>query len=473
MITTMIMNRRIIRFLLLIVTACFVAPSALAAADADRHAWKAGAAAIVITPATPMWMGGYGSRNKPSDGKIHDLHAKALVVQDVRGNRLAIVTTDLVKIPRTLRDEVADALSSKYGIGPEALLLNCSHTHSGPLVLSNRRTSIYQINDKQAEIAEAYYQKLKIKLVDVVGQAIKKMAPARLSYTHARAGFAMNRRLPTEAGYLNRANPDGPVDHDVPVLKVEGEDGKLHAILFGYACHATTLGIYKFCGDYPGFTQAYLEEEHPGVTALFVAGCGGDQNPYPRHGDRALEYCRQHGRTLATAVEAALAAKPKPIQGGLAVAMKEVRLEFAPPPTRGALLKMAESRNRYERHHANLLLDELNRNGKIRDSYPYLVQVVQVGGELTLIALSGETVVDYSLRLKQNFGSRANAVWVAGYSNDVFSYVPSRRVLEEGGYEAVRAISMGALPGPFAPSVEKRIIDAAHQLVSQVREQAN
>ena len=120
--------------------------------------------------------------------------------------------------------------------------------------------------------------------------------------------------------------------------------------------------------------------------------------------------------------------------------------------------------------HATLLLDELGRNGTIRTTYPYPIQAVQFGDDLTLVALAGETVVDYSLRLKLDLAEPAgSAVWVAGYSNDVFNYVPSLRVLQEGGYEGVRAISSGWLPGPFDPSVEKRIVDKVHELVKRVR----
>src|SRR5205823_8918428 len=137
------------------------------------------------------------------------------------------------------------------------------------------------------------------------------LKPARLGYSHARAGFAMNRRLPTAKGYQNSPYPDGPVDHDVPVLRVEDAEKKLRAIAFGYACHNTTLSFYEFCGDYAGFAQQYLEEAHPEALALFLTGCGGDQNPYPR-GTIAL--CRQHGRTLATAVDAALLTVPRPIR---------------------------------------------------------------------------------------------------------------------------------------------------------------
>jgi hypothetical protein len=91
----------------------------------------------------------------------------------------------------------------------------------------------------------------------------------------------MNRRTPTETGYRNHPNPDGPVDHTVPVLRVDGPGGELRAVLFGYACHNTNMGFRKWLGDYAGYAQEYFENDHPGATALFLMGCGADQNPYP------------------------------------------------------------------------------------------------------------------------------------------------------------------------------------------------
>jgi len=269
----------------------------------------------------------------------------------------------------------------------------------------------------------------------------------------------MNRRLPTERGFQNRPNPDGRVDHDVPVLRVDSPDDKLVAVLFGYACHSTTLSFYQFCGDYPGFAQAYLEEAHPGTMALFMAGCGGDQNPQPR---RTLELAEQHGRALANGVEAALVSRPRPVRGPIRAAIEEVTLQFAEPPAREELEKQADSKNKYERRHAQALLGELEENGQIRTTYPYLVQVVRFGDDLTLVAMAGEVVVDYSLRLKSELAGAP--VWVAGYSNDVFGYLPSRKVLEEGGYEGGDAMRYTTLPGPFAPSVEKLVVEKVHEL---------
>jgi len=168
-------------------------------------------------------------------------------------------------------------------------------------MVRGRPSVIFELTADQWADVDEYLADLPALLVEVIGQALKALEPARLSYSHARAGFAMNRRLPTNKGYENNPYPDGPVNHDVPVLRVEDPKDKLWALLFGYACHNTTLQFEYLCGDYAGYAQEYLEADHPGVTALFMAGCGGDQNPFPRG---TLDRAKQHGRALANAVEA-------------------------------------------------------------------------------------------------------------------------------------------------------------------------
>ncbi len=271
------------------------------AAEAPTTSWKAGVAAHVITPKTPMWMAGYAARNKPSEGKIHDLYAKALALEDSQGSQLLIVTLDLVSIPRPLHDSLVTQIQKQWGISPERVVLGASHTHCGP-ELRMGKAALYGLQPERVQQARQYMAELKQTLLTLIGHAIETKCPVELSYTHGRAGFAMNRRLPTENGIQNRPYPNGPVDHDVPVLCIDGPTHQLKAVLFGYACHATTLGFYQFCGDYPGFAQQYLEQAHPGSVALFLAGCGGDQNPQPR---RTLDLAEQHGRALANGVEAA------------------------------------------------------------------------------------------------------------------------------------------------------------------------
>jgi neutral ceramidase len=427
--------------------------------DDSSPGWKAGVASVVITPDTHLWMAGYAARDKPADGKVHDLHAKAIALEDATGTRLVIVTVDLISITRSMRDWLVTQTAEQYQLEPKSLLLNASHTHCGPEI---RPDKVYLPKDQVAK-CKAYAVELRHKLLHVIGQALENLAPAQLSYTHARAGFAMNRRTPTAKGVQNHPYPDGPVDHDVPVLLVKADED-IQAVLFGYACHSTTLSFYQYCGDYAGFAKQYLEEAHPGLTAMFMAGCGGDQNPYPR---RSLELCQQHGRALANAVETALQTYAKPVHGPLSVAYQDAQLEFAPPPTREQLEEDSRSQNKWKRLHAESLLNELNQHQQIRTNYAAPVQVVRFGRDLVLVALSGEVVVDFALRLKQELAGPA--VWVAGYSNDVFGYVPSLRVLREGGYEGGGAMLYSSLPGPFAESVEDRVVTTVHELAEQTR----
>jgi neutral ceramidase len=433
--------------------------------SAGETQWKAGVAKVAVTPETSMWMAGYASRNKPSEGKVHDLYVKALALEDQEGHRLVFVTADLISIPRDLRNWLQDECQKKYSLSPDSLLMNASHTHCGPELRSSK-VSLYGAAAEQVSHTENYYNNLKQQVLELVGTALQNLQPAKIGYTHGRAGFAMNRRLPTETEPRNAPYPDGPVDHDVPILKVESEAGELKALLFGYACHNTTLGFYQFCGDYAGFAQYDLETAFPGAVAMFMTGCGGDQNPQPR-GELAL--AEHHGSTLAIAVKAGLLGPVRPIEGTLRSAIEPVELEFSTPPNRDELETLQQSKVEYSQRRATALLKQLDEQGRIPTDYQYLVQVVRLGDQVTMVALSGEVVVDYSLRLKQELKGDA-AVWVAGYSNDVFGYVPSLRILKEGGYEGGGAMQFTTLPGPFAESVESRIVDKVHQLVKKTED---
>lgn len=442
-----------------------MAAEAPAAGDSQTLSWKAGTATVDLTPKESMWMAGYAGRTKPSEGTALPLFAKAAAFEDAGGARCVIVTVDLIGIPRALRDAVEAEATARFKLPAESLLLNASHTHCGPEFRTSKK-KVLDLDDKRHQQGLAYGENLQKQLVDLIGHAIERLAPARLEYVRARCGFAMNRRTPSETGYKNNPWSEGPVDHDVPVLRVVGGDGKLRAVLFGYACHNTTLSFYQFCGDYAGFAQQYLEEKHPGVTAHFVMGCGGDQNPYPRG---EIELCRHHGKTLGIAVDAALGSSPaREVKGPLTSSLRQVTLEFAPPPAKAVLEQQTQSPNKYEARHAQRLLDELAENGSIRTTYDAPIQAIRFGGDLLLVAYPGETVVDFSLRTKREFGGQ-EAVWVAGYSNDVFAYVPSKRVLLEGGYEAGGAMLYGSFPGPFSVDVEERIMRTASEVIGKVR----
>ena len=444
--------------------AVFVVTAPQVFARAASEPWMAGAASVKITPDGPAWMAGYAARTEPSLGVELDLFAKTLVVRDPSGETVVLVTLDLISVPGPLRKHVEKALAESRKLKPQNLVMNCSHTHCGPEIRTTG-TALDGLSAERRAKAIAYVETLQKRILEGIGKAFDRLAPAKLSFQKARAAFAMNRRLPTETGYRNSPNPDGRVDHAVPVLRVDDAEGKITAIVFGYACHNTTLGFQKLCGDYAGYAQQAIEEAHPGTVALFMMGCGGDQNPYPR---RTLELAKQHGRTLATAVEAALSTPKREITGRLSVAFGTAKLDYAEAQTKEQLEEQLKSSNKYDRRYAERLLKELAAGTLIR-SYPAPVSVVRFGDAVLFVALPGETVVDYSLRIKrENRKPNGPEVWVAGYSNDVFAYIPSLRVLLEGGYEAggaMRYMTTVVQPGPFAPNVEDRLMERVDQLI--------
>jgi hypothetical protein len=451
------------RLALLFVAALIVVP----AHAADAPTWKAGAARIKITPDRPMWLSGYSSRTKPAEGTLLDLWAKALVLEDPDGRRVALVTMDLVGIPRDLSLAVRDDITKKHKLPRECICLAVSHTHSGPVV-GNNLSAMYFLDDAQQKLVDDYAKSLHEKLVDVVGSAIGNLAPAELARGSGHVTFAINRRNNKEADVpklRDLGQLRGPVDHDVPVLSVRDREGHLKAIVFGYACHATVLADYKWCGDYPGYAQAALEIANPGAVALFWAGCGADQNPLPRRRvELAMKYGEDH---LARGVQWVLDAPMTPVRGKLSAAYAEVDLPFADLPTRDKLVEESTSKDRYVAARAKNLLRQIKDKGSLAGTYPYPVQAWQLGSDLTFVALGGEVVVDYALRLKKELG--LDDTWVAGYTNDVMAYIPSLRVLKEGGYEGGGAMVYYGLPTVWGPKVEETIVAAVHGQVRKVR----
>lgn len=454
------------RFCLLTLSLLFVAAlqtPRLANAKTAPAVFKAGLAKVSITPEKPVWMAGYAARTKPSEGKLHDLYAKALAIQDAQGNRIVIVTTDLLGIPRALTSEISEHANKSYGLRREQILFNSSHTHTGP-VLSSSLAGAYDLNAEQLKAVADYTQQLKAKLIKLIGEAIQDLSPTKLAFGRDAAQFAMNRREKKSDGTIAIGiNRDGVVDREVPVLKVESADGKLRGILFGYACHNTTLTgeFYQVSGDYAGFAQEAIERAHPGALALFVMGCGADINPYPRS---KLEVAQQHGDELAKSVEQILSGSMSPVSGQAKSIIGLTPIPFAATPTKEEWQGRLKDQNAFRRRHAERWLAKLERDGKITSEYPYTIQILQIG-ELKLIALAGEVVTDYSLRLKRELGGNT---WVAGYSNDLCSYIPSARMYAEGGYEVVDSMIYYDLPGPYTPQIEERIIGKVHELNKQL-----
>jgi hypothetical protein len=426
----------------------------------DDHEWRAGVASTTITPDDSMWLAGFTARDEPADGAETDLHTKAVALTDTDGRTIVLVSVELLSIPAELRENLVRRCREQFGLGPESVAFTATHTHCGPII-QEFRGRMYGIGKDGVERALEYCDRLEDELVDIVGDALDDRQPAALEYGHARCGFAMNRRLPVEDGIAHSLNPDGPVDHDVPVLAIESNE-TLRAIVFGYACHATTLMTTKYSGDWPGYAMSELEERYPDATALFLTGCAGEQNPAPR---RRLELAKQHGQSMANAVQAALVAPGRPVRGPLRLAHEEVSLSFE-GYDRADLDALLDSDDVYERRHATMLLERLEETEELPSEYPYPIRAIGFGTDLTMVTMAGEVLVEYGLTLKDELDCN---LWVSGFTDDCFTYVPTRDVLVEGGYEGGDVTRLRRYPGRLEPSVEERVLSNARALVDRVR----
>ena len=422
--------------------------------------WFVGTARAVITPEENTWLAGYAARDEPAQGTERDLTATAVAITDARDNTCVVVNVEVISVPSALRNALEQDCQERWDLAPESLLVSATHTHCGP-ILDEVRAKMYGHGESGMAEARDYRERAAGVLARLVGEALDDRRPAELSYTRSHCGIAMNRRRATEEGMEVGLNPAGPVDHDVPVLAVETE-GTFRAVLFGYACHPTTAMDNRYSGDWPGYAQEYLEADHPDAVAVCILGCAGDQNPQPR---RSSDLVEQHGRTMANAVQSALDAPRRKVHGPLRTVLADPTVEFEAAPSRKALNEMTTSDDPYRRRHAELLLEELESTGNIQTKYPFPIQAVGFGSDLTMVALPGEPLVRYALRLKEDLPA---PLWVAGYVNDSFTYVPTAQTLAEGGYEGGGVTTYRKYPGRLKPSVEHRVLNKARALADRV-----
>ncbi len=416
--------------------------------------YQVGVAKIDVTPDYPIRLNGYLARKSESDGVIQRIFAKALAIGSDKEGTAILIMVDNCIIPAHFREELLGRLAKKK-ITADKFAIGATHTHSAPK-LAGAADNIFGMDlppKEQAHI-DRYTKELMDKMEQVALAALKDRRPAKLFWGKTTASFAANRRT-----------KGGPVDHDLPLLKITDKSGKkIRALLVNYACHCTTLTDTpnQICGDWAGYAQEFLERDNPGAIAMTLIGCGADANPNPRPG---VEFAKQHGQSITTAAGELLSKNLASLHGKLECRAKQISLSFDKIPSREEFEKTAASTNLHfsVRYHAKKQLARLDRGEKLQTELPYLVQTWNFGDELALVFLPGEVVVDYALRLKKEFDP--TRLWVNAYANEVPCYIPSKRIWNEGGYEGGGAMIYYDRPTRLAENTEEKIIAAVHELM--------
>ncbi|MBI1915191.1 MAG: neutral/alkaline non-lysosomal ceramidase N-terminal domain-containing protein [Planctomycetes bacterium] len=410
-----------------------------------------GVARVDITPDYPIRLSGFGFRRAESEGVTQRIWAKALALGTGQDDAAVLITTDNLGVPAPIVEEVAARLHKKAGIRRQRVAVTATHTHTGPM-LKNVAPTLFgePIPKEHQQHIDRYTRAFTDKLEEVALAALKDRRPARLAWGIGKVTFAINRRT-----------SGGPVDHDLPVLVVKDDPGKIRAIYVSYACHCVTLSNNKISGDWAGFAQEVIERQHPGAVALVSIGCGGDSNPSSGVTGDKVDVAREQGAQIAAEVHRLLKSNLVPLPGQLTTRLARLELPFDTLPARAEWQERAK-RKGAAGYHARVQLGRLDRGEKLQTKIDYPIQTWTFGDRLAMVFLPGEVVVDYALRLKRECDRER--LWINAYSNDAPCYIPSERVLKEGGYEAGDAMVYYDRPTRLAPGLEQKI-------VSEVRRQ--
>jgi len=447
--------------------------------DSQAADWKVGVSRVVITPQAPIPLVGYGGRSDPYQRVDIDIFAKALAFEDSNGHRGVIVTADLVGFSDVFFGPVCQRVMKATGLERAQIMLNASHNHTGPLMSLQPdlqgNVAYAALDETNSQRVVDYTKTLQEKIYQLMLAALDDLQPAELAWGSDRVEFVMNRRIMTPTGKIRMGpNPEGPVDQVVPVLKITGTDGKLRALLFGCACHNTGLtGDHNvITGDYAGYAQEVLEKRYPGAVALFHAGCGADANPEPR---TDIAGVRLLGLELADAVTRALENQLRPIHGKLKTAIRKTDLPLKTYRP-GEVEAMAAATDVVGQMAKQLW--KVEQSGvPLRKTYPGHLAAWSFGDDLTMVAFPSETVAEYALNLRAAYSDKP--LWVAGYCNDLFGYVPTAQIVREGGHETIGVTTwlwgtdLENQIGFFSEEVETVMMKTAGELIQEVSSEAD
>lgn len=437
----------------------------------------AGLARIDITPRVPIRMVGYASRGYEGEPAENKLFARALAIGNSEGELGSLmITADLLGIPRSLRDRVFAGLTQKLEISAEKFAISATHTHGGPS-LSNYMQEMHFCKvlppEEKAHI-DQYTDWLVERLISIGIQAAESRQAANLRWGEGRAGFAMNRRIVKDGKWAGmKPNPQGSVDHSLPVLTVTSADDnkKVLGVFLSYACHCTSYAPPNkgFHGDWAGAAAQTIESRYPDSVALVAAGCGADANPDPRTAN-AAPFIVKHGNEIADQVDSLIGDHKRTFQltAPPKCTTRTVQLPLASCPDRKELESWVAGKDKRRAFYGQIWLDRVDSGKTVPKDIDYLVQTWQFPGEgnksLTTSFLPGEVTSGYSLRIKEELNTPDRRNWVIGYANESPCYVTTAKEISEGGYEVVQSMVSYDKPSSLAPETEDIIVNAVADL---------
>jgi len=447
--------------------------------DKEKHILFAGVGRTDITPPADCFLEGFAGRDHYAEG-VHDpLEATALALES-SGHRMVIVTLDLLDLLDPLIDEIWAGAKSRFGLEPRDLLINCSHTHAGPILWP--RIHQPEIPDPKMVFPDPeYIRRLVDNTLGVIETAIGNLTPARASRGFGETRIGICRRAKDvsvykgkASGYLgifaNYPNPDREIDRTVPLISFTKEDGSPLAFMFGACCHPTTMSHdnYLVSAEYPGVARRLLESRFES-TGLFLQGIGGDVKPRRVAMETSFrsgtyEDVEAVGTELADDVTRITERGLEPFDIVMRSALGRFNVPLAPgwdeTVWRGYT---APDQPFHRRQWGEWWLRKKASGETIPDSLSITMSIHEIAPDLRFAGLSGEVLTDIGLMVKRSFAT--GTTYAMGYTNGRCSYIPDSSILREGGYEAIETIFFTpTMPAPWREDIDDTILSAFDDL---------
>jgi neutral ceramidase len=439
-------------------------PGFCGAAAPSQASAVGGWAEVEITPPLGMALGGRGGVITLANEVLDPLFAQVVYLRDSHGTGFALLSFDLVGLSHELSDRIRLAVSQELGIEWNLIVLNSSHTHSGPIMSRGALANV----PSAPPIETAYHDQLVARTVDACRTAARGMQPVTVEVFEGASQVGINRRgLNPQGARGIIPDPDGAIDETVWVLKLSPTGGGAPAVVFSYSCHPVIVYGYAYAGisaDFPGAARRALRERLGAQShAQFVQGLAGNVRPriladleqkrFRRPTPADVEAA---GTELAGDVLSALESEGRRIALRLSGTSDRPFLARGEPPPRQVYEKMAEENNSYRQGVARYWLQRYDAGESFGQGDPWPIGLIRLSEDQWICYLAGEPCVEWRPRITRWLAPRKVVLW--GYTPSVMGYLPTEELLPEGGYEVNQSNQTRAsTPAPFAPGFEEAI----------------
>lgn len=441
----------------------------------DAKMARAGWATADITPPLGLPMGGRGPQFSFGEEVLDPLEAKVVWLEDASGARQLWVSLDLVGVGTKTSFQMRQDIAMQTGIGMDAVVLNCVHTHAGPMANADKYATRV---DKPPGLV-AYEDGLIEKVVRAAAEAGRNLTEVTASVHRGQSRIGINRRNRGPDGEVDmRPNADGLCNPDVWILDLQGESSR--AVIYSHGCHPVLVYGYAWnalSADWVGVSRRRLVEKLGAPThCQFIQGMAG--NVRPRIVSDFEENCfrkptpedvESTGNELATDVVSALNAPGETLELDLAAAAGHVLVaqDLDRVPSLESWQALAESEQELDRNLGRFWSERLEEGLAPSRAVYFDVGLLRLAEGHRIAWLAGEPVAEWLGILRQSLADERLAVW--GYCQDVPCYLPCDSLLLEGGYEVEKSRWYNKDgPSPFKKGIDETVVSELKRLAERM-----